>query len=62
MSTDEPDPVPEAAEALRLLGKKVEPWSDDFALWLVDGETLTDSDLLALAIRLGVMDSPGTLQ
>ncbi|QGY05482.1 hypothetical protein MMSR116_29020 [Methylobacterium mesophilicum SR1.6/6] len=56
------DPILEAVEALRLLGKTVEPWSDDFALWLVDGETLTDSDLLALAIRLGVMDSPGTLQ
>ncbi|MGU3663198.1 hypothetical protein ACLBX9_03245 [Methylobacterium sp. A49B] len=60
--TDEPDPILEAAEALRLLRKKVEPWSDDFALWLVDGETLTDSDLLALAIRLGLMDSPGMLQ
>jgi hypothetical protein len=34
----------------------------DEMLWLVDGETLTDSKLLALAIWLGLMDSPGGLQ
>ncbi len=34
----------------------------DAMLWLVDGEMLTDSDLLALAIRLGLMDLPGGLQ
>jgi hypothetical protein len=52
----------EAVEVLRVCGRKVEPWSECYPLWLVDGETLTDSDLLALAIRLGLMDSPGGLQ
>ena len=54
--------IEETAEALKAYGHIVEPRSDDFALWLVDGESLTDSDLLALAIRLGLMDSPGGLQ
>ena len=56
------DTILEAADALRACGHTVEPWSDDFALWLVDRISLTDSDLLALAIQLGLMDSPGGLQ
>lgn len=56
------DPLFEAVDALRARGLKVEPWSKSYPLWLVDGETLTDSDLLALAIRLGLMDPPGGLQ
>ncbi|MFB0490166.1 hypothetical protein ABIE45_002752 [Methylobacterium sp. OAE515] len=55
------DPIFEAVDA-RAHGLKVEPWSKSYPLWLVDGEMLTDSDLLALAIRLGLMDSPGGLQ
>ncbi|MBP1179944.1 hypothetical protein [Methylobacterium sp. PvR107] len=60
--SDEADPVLEAVSALRACGHTVEPWSDDFALWLIDRVSHTDSDLLALAIRLGLMDSPGGLQ
>jgi hypothetical protein len=60
--SDDADPVLEAVAALRARGRTVEPWSDASALWLVNGESLTDSDLLALAIRLGLMDSPGILQ
>jgi hypothetical protein len=56
------DPVLEAVEALKLRGHTVEPWGDDFMLWLVDGQSLTSGELLALAVRLGLMDSPGTAQ
>jgi hypothetical protein len=56
------DPVLEAVEALRAGGHTVEPWGDDFMLWLVDGQTLTEMELLALAMRLGLMDSPGQPQ
>lgn len=51
------DAVTEAAEALIAAGYDVKPWGDDFAFWFVDGKTLSDSDLMALAIRLGLMDS-----
>jgi hypothetical protein len=51
------DAVTEAAEALIAAGHSVEPWGDDFAFWQVDGRTLSDSDLLALALRMGLMDS-----
>lgn len=60
--SDDADSLLEAAEALRLCGRKVKLWSEGYPLWLVDGVTLTDSDLLALAIRLGLMDSSGPLQ
>ena len=60
--SDDADSLLEAAEALRLCGRKVELWREGYPLWLVDGVTLTDSDLLALAIRLGLMDSSGPLQ
>lgn len=52
------DAVTEAAEALIAAGHSVEPWGDDFAFWQVDGRTLSDSDLLALAIRNGLMEPP----
>jgi hypothetical protein len=51
------DAVTEAAKALIAAGHSVEPWGDDFAFWQVDGRTLSDSDLLALALRMGLMDS-----
>ena len=56
----EHDIVTEAADALIAYGYKVEPLGDDFALWLVDGKIHTDGDLLALAIRLGLMDPTTT--
>ena len=56
------DAITEAAEALIACNHKVEPLGDDFAFWIVDGKLLTDSELVALATRLGLMDSPGGLQ
>lgn len=57
---DDPDaPVTNAADALRTLGRKVEPCGDDFGLWRLDDDvTLTDGALVALAIRLGLVDGP----
>lgn len=55
------DAVTEAAEALIAAGHSVEPWGDDHAFWQVDGRTLSDSDLLALAIRNGLMEPPSGL-
>lgn len=54
------DLILEAVAALRLRGHVVEPWSRRYPLWLVDGETLTDGDLLAIAVRVGLMDSTST--
>ena len=51
------DPVQEAAEALIAYGCKVEPLGDDFDFWIVDGKGMSNGDLLALATRLGLMDS-----
>ncbi|MBP1179942.1 hypothetical protein [Methylobacterium sp. PvR107] len=51
------DPILEAIEALKLRGHTVDPWGDDHLLWLVDGQSLTEGELLALAVRLGLMDS-----
>jgi hypothetical protein len=56
------DPILEAVEALKLRGHMVEQWGEDGLLWLVDGQSLTGGELLALAVRLGLMDSPGRLQ
>jgi hypothetical protein len=53
-------PIYEPAAALRAYGCKVEPWRRGYPLWLVDGETLTDGELMALALRLGLMDSTTT--
>lgn len=56
------DPMIEAAEALIALGHTVVP-DDDFERWQVDGgEWITLGDLLALALRHGLMDGPGRLQ
>ena len=58
--TGEPDPVLEAVAALRAKGHPVVP-DDDFERWQVDGgEWITLGDLLALALRLGLMDSTTT--
>jgi hypothetical protein len=55
-------PVLEAVEALRALGYSVVP-DDDFERWQVNGgEWITLGDLLALALRLGLTDSPGPVQ
>jgi hypothetical protein len=61
------DPVLEAVEALKASGRAVRPWPEDILFWLVDGmvwqvdgQMLTDGDLMALAIRLGLMDAPTT--
>lgn len=58
--SDGHDPILEAVEALKLRGHKVEPWGDEFDAWLVDGDTLTDGELMALAVRLGHMESTTT--
>ncbi|MCJ2053962.1 hypothetical protein [Methylobacterium sp. J-070] len=56
------DPMSEVVEALRALGHTVVP-NADFDRWQVDeGEWLTSGDLLSLAIRLGLLDSPWMLQ
>ncbi|WP_345819959.1 hypothetical protein ABC766_27395 [Methylobacterium fujisawaense] len=60
--SDGHDPILEAVEALKLRGHKVEAWGEDHMLWLVDGQSLTEGELLALAVRLGLMDSTGHLQ
>jgi len=56
------DVISEAVEALRTYGCKVEPLDDPFDFWIVDGKGMSNGDLLALALRLGLMDSPGRLQ
>jgi hypothetical protein len=58
----ETDPILEAVAALPACGHIVESWSNDLPYWRVDGEALTNGELLALALRLGLMDSPGGLQ
>jgi hypothetical protein len=58
--SEDADPVLEAVAALRALGHTVVP-DDDFKRWHVDGgEWITLGDLLALALRLGLMDSTTT--
>jgi hypothetical protein len=58
--SDGHDPIREAVAALRARGYTVEPWTGGLPYWLVDGETLTDGDLLALAVRVGLVDSTTT--
>lgn len=58
--SDDHDAIQEAADALILAGYDVQPWGDDLSMWLVNGETVSDGDLLALAIRLGLMDPTTT--
>ncbi len=48
----------EAVEAMIAAGHSVaEPLGDYFAFWIVDGKGLSDGDLLALASRLGLIDT-----
>lgn len=46
----------EAVQALRACGYTVEPWSSDYPLWLINQETFTDSAVIVLALRLGLME------
>jgi hypothetical protein len=56
------DPMIEAVEALIALGQTVVP-DDDFERWQVDdGEWITLGDLLAFALRRGLIDGPGRVQ
>ncbi|MCJ2042915.1 hypothetical protein MKK55_28795 [Methylobacterium sp. J-059] len=55
------DPFHEAAEALRTIGRNVEPTGDDLGLWLVDGKQLCDADLLALTRLLGLLAGSETI-
>ena len=56
------DPFHEAIEALRALGRTVEPTGDDLGLWLVDGYECTDGELIALARLFGFIDGPERMQ
>lgn len=49
--------VMEAVKVLIAAGHSVEPLGDYFAFWIVDGKGLSDGDLLALASRLGLIDT-----
>jgi hypothetical protein len=53
-----PDPTFDAVDALLDAGHIVEPWGDDLAMWLVDGETLTEQAVVAMATRLGLVKGP----
>jgi hypothetical protein len=52
----------EAVQALRACGYIVEPWSNQYPLWLAEGDTLTDAAVKVLALRLGLMDAPEQLR
>ena len=52
----------EAVEALRAIGRKVEPTGDDLSLWLVDGEEMSDAGLMKLAALLGLVPGSATIQ
>jgi hypothetical protein len=49
-------PILEAVEALKASRHEVETWGGGL-FWLVDGRSMTDGEALALALRLGLMDS-----
>jgi len=56
------DPVLEAVAALQAHGHTVVP-DDDFERWQVDGrEWITLGELLAMAMRLGLVAAPRRLQ
>ncbi len=58
-----PDPIFDAVDALLDAGHIVQPWGDDLVMWLVNGETLTDEAIVAMATRLGlVKGSPSRVQ
>ena len=52
-------PILEAVEALKASRHEVETWGGGL-FWLVDGRSMTDGELLALAIRLGLMNPTTT--
>lgn len=52
------NPSHEAAEALRTIGRNVEPPGDDLGLWLVDGHECSDVELIALAQLFGLLAEP----
>lgn len=54
------DPIREAVSALSASGYEVESIAGDHMLWLVDGQPLTEGELMALAVRVGLMDSTTT--
>ena len=56
--TDVDDVLFEAVQALRACGYAVEPWSDDYPLWLVDRETFIDGAVIVLALQLELMEGP----
>ena len=56
------DVLSEAVQTLRACGYAVEPWSNNYPLWLVDRETFTDGAVIMLALRLGLMDGLEKLQ
>ncbi|SFT12007.1 hypothetical protein [Methylobacterium sp. yr668] len=58
----ETDPITKAAEALIAAGHSVEPMGAGFAFWIVDGKGLSGRELLAMAARLGLIDSPSDRQ
>jgi len=55
-------PIAEAVAALRLSGYQLERVARDHMLWLVNGKPMTEGELMALAVRLGLMDSTDRLQ
>lgn len=53
-----PDPIFDAVDALLDAGHVVQPWGADLGIWLVNGETLTDQAIVALAAQLGLIKAP----
>ncbi|TXM65640.1 hypothetical protein FV226_24705 [Methylobacterium sp. WL12] len=56
------NPYYQAAEALRAMGRYVEPLGDDLSLWLVDGEEMSGAGLMKLAALLGLIQGSATIQ
>lgn len=60
--TKDYDPTLEAVAALQAHGHTVEP-DEEFERWQIDGrEWISHDDLLAIALRLGLVDGPGLVQ
>ncbi len=55
----EPDPVLQAADALRAAGVAIEPTGDDLEGWRVGDFTMSDADLVRLAVSRGLMEADG---
>ncbi|TXN07688.1 hypothetical protein FV222_01980 [Methylobacterium sp. WL103] len=56
------NPCHGAAEALRAMGRYVEPFGDDLSLWLVDSEEMSGAELMKLAALLGLIPGSATIQ